>query len=253
MDVPVGHNHDARSGRHAGHNVALGGEISRIVINYAIVEDAYRVPAHLRQARQIEHQYASCIMSCEVVVHVSVVAVLDFNAGDIESGLAVSDHYVLRLSHIDPGVRGALDGHLFDQHVLRRHGIDAISPVAGLGPAGPLHPKAAEHDPINALRLDPVPFGIFDGQIIDDSAIAGNQKTVCARRLSIKGQNRAAWPCTAHMNAGGVERQGSRDREPSWTDPNRIAGFCVDQGGLESFLPVLTCGDAERLGEPRAC
>ncbi len=75
------------------------------------------MPAHLRQARQVEHQDAAGVVGGDVVVHIGVEGVLDLDAGDVELRAAIANDDVLGLADIDTGVRGALHRHRIDQHI----------------------------------------------------------------------------------------------------------------------------------------
>ena len=107
--------------------------------------------ALLRQVRQVENEDATGIVACDVLVDVGAEGILDLDARDIEFGKAVAHDDTVALADIDAGIRRTAHGDIVDQHVLRRHRIDAIGTVLLARPVGPLDPEIGEGDLVGTL------------------------------------------------------------------------------------------------------
>ena len=83
--IAIGHHHHAGSRRHIGDNIAFWREILCNVIDDGIAKNTDIMPTHLRQIGQVEHQNATRIMGCDVVVDISIEAVFNLNTGHIFS------------------------------------------------------------------------------------------------------------------------------------------------------------------------
>src|SRR5262249_37701691 len=160
-----------------GHDVAGLGEIRVIVgIHFVVVHAALAADLHLLVgAGQREDQQPAGVIGGDVVVDVGAHGVLDFDAGHVALGAIAADDAVLRLADVDAGIRAVGHHAIFNQHVLAKHGINAVGAVFGMRAAGPLDVHFAEGHALDALNLDGVGLGIFHGQVADGHVAALDQ------------------------------------------------------------------------------
>ena len=233
MDVAVRHDDDAGARRHARDDVAGGGKVARVVGEDLVGIDAGCVAAGDRKVRQVEHQDAAGIVAGDVSVHVRAGRVLDLDAGDVELDDRVAHDDVGGLADIDAGVRGAADGHVLDQHVLRFDRVDAVGAIGLVGLAAPFDGQLLVGDPVGALGLDAVALGIADGEVRQGDIIGRDQQAFAGARLLGEVEHGDTLPRAAQRDAIHVQRQRIGQREGARGHDDRVAGLGIDQRALK--------------------
>ena len=191
-DLDVVHRQEQHAGarRHIGDARTRRTEVRVIVLGHLVVEHADASAVVQRQPRQVEDQNAAAVVGGEVVEHVGVERVFDLDAGHVLEHAAILDDDLLRLPDVHAGVGRPADDAAVDQHVLARHGVDAVRAIGGFGLAGPGGADVAEGDVLRADDLDRVATRVFDRQILDDEVIARRFDSLRAHLLVLEGEDR---------------------------------------------------------------
>ena len=243
----IGHHHDAGARWHARHDIAGRGKVHMIIGDHLIVRQLHVAAALLRQIGQIEHQDTAGIVGGGVAHHVGVIAVLDLDAGHVHFGAGVAHDDVLRLAHIDAGIRRALHHRPVDQHVLGTDRIQAIGAVGGFRPAGPFHPEVDQRDAVAALGFHPVAGGILDTQIAHHNIVRRDQQAFAGDFLGGEIKDGLVRPVALDGDAIDIERQTIGERITPGRDMHGVAGLGFDQRGLQLFLGVAARPDVDHL------
>ena len=104
LDIRIGHDQHPCSARDEANDIALWCEIVGVVGIALVVEYPNMMPALLRQVRQIEDQDAAGIVGQLIGIDISIIAVLDLEAGHVIFATAVADDDVFRLADINARV-----------------------------------------------------------------------------------------------------------------------------------------------------
>jgi len=190
LDVVHRQEQHARARRYVGDAGARRPEVRMVVLGHLVVEHADAAAVVDRQPRQVEDQDAAAVVGGVVVEDVGVERVLDLDAGHVLVHVAVLDHDTARLADVNAGVGCPTDLAAVDQHILTRHGVDAIGAVGGFRLARPGRADVAEGDVLRADDLDRVAPRVLDRQVFDDEVVARRLDPLRAHGLVLEGEDR---------------------------------------------------------------
>src|SRR5258706_1156698 len=175
IDMIRGHNDEASACRNFGYQVALRRKILRVVGVHFVLKDA-RVAAVLhRQIGKIENQQPTGVVGGRVLINVGFLRVFNLDSSDVVFGAVAAHDDVLRLAHIDSGIRSSDGGRVFDQNIFALHWIKTVGPVTGLGSAGPFGAHAADGHACSAVDFKRVTLAVFDGQVFESESSRSNE------------------------------------------------------------------------------
>ena len=97
--------------------------------------------------------------------------VFNLDAGDILLGNRVADDDIVRLAHIDTGIRRPAHRDPFDENIRALDRIDTICAVFRIGVAEPLHREIAVDDAVCPLGLYAISLGFLNGEVFEGDIV----------------------------------------------------------------------------------